>query len=121
MLEMSPLPKTWLLDADGTIVRHNGHKAGGDALLPGVKEFFGRMGPEDKVIVLTSRGEEHRAAIEDFLRRNGLRCDGMVCGLPCGERILVNDRKPSGLATAYAMNKDRDADFAFAFAINEKL
>jgi len=32
----------------------------------------------------------------------------IIFGLPQGERILINDMKPSGLITAYAINKNRD-------------
>ena len=37
---LSSLPKTWLIDIDGTIVKHNGHLNGEDELLSGVLEFF---------------------------------------------------------------------------------
>lgn len=37
---LSPLPKTWILDLDGTLVKHNGYKLDGhDTLLPGAREF----------------------------------------------------------------------------------
>ena len=49
MLTLSPLPKTWLFDVDGTIVKHNGHLHGGDELLEGVKEFFAQISTEDEV------------------------------------------------------------------------
>ena len=41
--------------------------------------------------------------------------------MPFGERILVNYRKPSGLDTAYAVNKDRDEKFEIDYIINEEL
>lgn len=121
MTELSPLPKTWLLDVDGTIVKHNGYKTGGDVLLDGVKEFFARIAAEDKVIFLTARPVEEKENLENFLRENGLRHDLILFDIPVGERILVNDRKPSGLATAYAVNKDRDTALKMDFSINEKL
>ena len=38
---LSPLGKTWILDIDGTIVKHNGYKIDGhDTLLLGAKEFL---------------------------------------------------------------------------------
>lgn len=38
---VSSLPKTWILDLDGTIVKHNGYKIDGkDTLLQGAKQFF---------------------------------------------------------------------------------
>ena len=37
-LILSTLPKTWIFDLDGTILKHNGYKIDGeDTLLPGVK------------------------------------------------------------------------------------
>ena len=37
---MSTLPKTWIFDLDGTIVKHNGYLLDGeDTLLPGVREI----------------------------------------------------------------------------------
>jgi hypothetical protein len=120
-LELSSLPKTWLLDVDGTILKHNGYKKGGDVLLEGVQEFFRGISKEDKIILLTSREEDQRDALEAFLRANSLRCDQIVCGLPYGERILVNDRKPSGLATAYSVNKQRDGALILPYEINKDL
>jgi hypothetical protein len=43
------------------------------------------------------------------LRRAGLRFDRVLFELPVGERILLNDIKPSGLPTALAINLPRDA------------
>ena len=38
---LSTLPKTWLFDLDGTIVKHNGYKIDGtDSLLDGAKEYI---------------------------------------------------------------------------------
>ena len=53
--------------------------------------------------------------------KNKLRYDYILTGMPFGERILVNDRKPSGLNTAYAINKDRDKELNIEFKINEDL
>jgi hypothetical protein len=43
-----------------------------------------------------------------FLAMHGLRHDYVLFGLPTGERILINDEKPSGLMTAIALNVSRD-------------
>lgn len=56
-----------------------------------------------------------------FLHKNNIRYDYILTDMPFGERILVNDRKPSGLNTAYAINKDRDDKLNIEFAINEDL
>ena len=55
-LRMSTLPKTWVLDVDGTIVVHNGHlRRVGDELLPGGKEFFAALPPQDVMVLVTAR------------------------------------------------------------------
>jgi hypothetical protein len=108
MMRLSALPKTWLFDLDGTLVAHNGHLAGGDRLLAGVGDFFGRIPPEDTIILLSSRPESLRQPSLAFLAQAGIRIDRAIFGLPVGERILFNDGKPSGLATAHAVDLPRD-------------
>lgn len=121
-LTLSPLPKTWILDVDGTIVVHNGHLTPeGDRLLPGVKRFFDTIPPNDLVVLITAREEEHKAALTAFLNREDIRFDHLINGAPAGERVLVNDTKPSGLLTAFAHNKTRDGDFDLSFEIDESL
>lgn len=106
---MTTLGKTWLLDLDGTLVKHNGYKIDGeDRLLPGAEQLLAQIRPEDTVILLTSRGPECREKTESFLRRHTIRYDHIVFGLPYGERILINDRKPSGREMAFAVNTRRD-------------
>lgn len=122
MLEFSALHKTWILDIDGTIVKHNGYKIDGkDTLLDGVKTFFENLPKQDKVILLTARKEEYLGDLKLFLQTNHIRYDYLLSDMPMGERILVNDKKPSGLNTAFAINKDRDKAFDIAYKINEEL
>lgn len=121
MLEFSTLNKTWILDIDGTLVAHNGHLKGGDILLDGVKEFFEKLSADDKVVLLTARKGEYLEDLKNFLKEHNIRYDYLLCDMPMGERILVNDRKPSGLDMAYAINKDRDNALNIAYKINEKL
>lgn len=122
MLEFSPLAKTWILDIDGTLVKHNGYKIDGcDTLLDGVKEFFETLSPDDKVVLLTARKEEYLPALKDFLAKNNIRYDFLLTDMPMGERILVNDRKPSGLDMSFAINKNRDDVFNVEYKINEEL
>lgn len=122
VITVSPLGKTWVLDLDGTVLKHNGYKLDGhDTLLPGAKEFLANIRPEDMVVFITSRTEEYRAMTEAFLRENGIRYDAILYGAPYGERILVNDRKPSGLATAIAVNTERDVFMDAVFKVNERL
>lgn len=122
MFEFSPLNKTWILDVDGTLVKHNGYKIDGyDTLLDGVVEFFEQLSPNDKVILLTARKDEFLPALKEFLKENNIRYDYLLTDMPMGERILVNDRKPSGLDMAFAVNKYRDKTLNIEYKINEEL
>mgnify|MGYP005783847163 CR=1 FL=1 len=119
---VSALAKTWLLDIDGTICKHNGYKIDGyDSLLPGAKEFFQSINPNDKVIFITSRSREYAEATEAFLKAHGIYWDEIVYELPYGERILINDRKPSGLKTSIGVNTERDVLMQEKFVIDPKL
>jgi hypothetical protein len=107
-LLLSSLPHTWIIDIDGTILKHNGHKEHGDQLLAGVKDFWQRIPVEDTIILMSAREERYVEDTLSFLRNNGLRYDQAIFGLPKGERVLINDIKPSGLHTALAVNLSRD-------------
>lgn len=108
-MELSTLPKTWIFDLDGTILKHNGYKLDGeDSLVPGAKEYIANLPKEDKVIIFTSRTEEYKKQTLFFLKENQIRYDEILFHMPMGERILVNDRKTSGLDMAVALNIERD-------------
>lgn len=122
LLELSPLGHTWIFDLDGTLVKHNGYKTDGhDSLLPGVKNFFEQLPEEDFVLIATSRKSEYAVETEAFLKGNGIRFDSIVYGIPYGERLLVNDEKPSGLKTAFAINTRRDQFMETTFKINNEM
>lgn len=106
---LSTLPKTWIFDLDGTILKHNGYKTDGtDTLLEGAKEYLNALPEEDKIVFLTSRTEQYRQMTLDYLKGHGIRYDEILFQMPMGERIIINDRKPSGLDMAIAVNLDRD-------------
>lgn len=105
---LSPLPHLWLIDIDGTMLVHNGHLAGQDSLLPGVVAFWNTIPAGDTIILLSARQEIWREATLAWLGEQGLRFDQALFGLPTGERILINDKKDSGLATALAVNLARN-------------
>lgn len=108
-MKFSDLNKTWIFDLDGTILEHNGHKNGGDKILPGVLEFFkNNIKKNDKVIIMTARERKFAFQTEKFLQNNEIRYDTIIYDLPYGERILFNDKKPSGMNTAYSFNIKRD-------------
>lgn len=119
-MALSRLGHTWLIDIDGTLLKHNGYKAGGDELLPGVQAFWQSIPANDCIILLSAREECYRAMTLDFLRAAGLRFDQAIFGLPHGERLLLNDTKPRGLQTAIALNLERDAGLTgLAFTISD--
>lgn len=119
-LVLSALGHTWILDLDGTIVKHNGYKIDGeDTLLPGAKEFIDGLPEKDMVIFLTSRTDEYKEQTIDFLEKNGIKYDNIIFNAPYGERIIVNDRKPSGLETSKAVNVERDNEWQLKFYEDE--
>lgn len=119
---VSKLDKTWIIDLDGTIVKHNGYKLDGyDTLLEGAKEFLAQIPETDMILFLTSRTEEYRDITEQFLKENQIRYHQIIYHAPYGERILINDRKPSGLEMAIAVNTDRDIFMKDSFVVNEEL
>ncbi len=108
-LILSTLPKTWVFDLDGTLLKHNGYKIDGyDTVLDGAAEYLHKLPENDKIVLFTSRTEEYRQMTVDFLKTAGIRYDVILFDMPMGERIMVNDRKPSGLDMAVALNLDRD-------------
>ncbi len=121
-LVLSLLGHTWILDLDGTIVKHNGYKIDGyDSFLDGAKEFLDSIPEGDMIIFLTSRKETERQQTEKFLAENGVRYEHIIFGVPYGERILMNDRKPSGLEMAVAVNVERDIFSERSFVIDNDL
>lgn len=110
-LTLSTLGHTWILDLDGTIVKHNGYRIDGqDSFLLGAREFLKRLPKKDMIVFITSRTDESREITEDFLRKNGIHYDHIIFNAPYGERILFNDDKPSGLRMGVALNKKRDEE-----------
>jgi len=121
-LTLSSLGHTWIFDLDGTIVKHNGYKIDGhDTFIQGKEEFLKSIPKNDMVIFVTSRSLEYKLETEKFLSENGIRFDSIIYNAPYGERILINDKKPSGLSTAIAINVGRNEDSKIALKIDESL
>ena len=108
-LVLSALGHTWILDLDGTIVKHNGYKLDGeDSFLPGARDFLESIPDKDMIVFLTSRTEEYRKQTLDFLKMNDIHYSYIIFGAPYGERILINDDKPSGLSMSISLSVKRD-------------
>ena len=122
VLTLSSLSHTWILDLDGTLVEHNGYKIyGEDKWLPGALEFLKSIPADDMIVFLTSRKAEFADLTEAFLKKYGIVWDHMIYEAPYGERIVLNDRKRSGLQMAYAINGDRDQMMDLALKIDNSL
>lgn len=123
IIELSSLNHTWIFDIDGTLVKHNGYKIDGmDTLLPGVKDFFDtNIKDDDYVLLVTSRESKYKNITECFLRKEKIRFNKIIYDLPYGERILINDCKPSGLKMSLAINTKRDEFINDKFIINNEL
>ena len=121
-LTLSPLGHTWILDLDGTLVKHNGPWIDGyDTPLDGALEFLRSIPEDDMIIFLTARSSYEVKSTEQFLNENSIRYDHIIYNAPYGERILINDRKPSGLTTAIAINAIRDKFTGYNIEIDENL
>jgi 23S rRNA G2445 N2-methylase RlmL len=121
-IKVSSLGKTWILDFDGTIVKHNGYKLDGmDTFLPGALKFLRELPMDDMVVFITSRHQKYAVNTESFLNKYGIRYDAILYNAPYGERILINDKKPSGLVTAIAINTERDIFMDVKFGEDNQL
>jgi len=121
-ITVSSLNKTWLLDLDGTVFFHNSYIEGEDKLIDGVKEFFEKnIREEDYVIGLTSRRSIFKEITMKSIKKHSLKIDQVIFNLPYGERIIINDKKPSGLITAVSLNITRDKAIDTEFIIDENL
>ena len=108
-IRLSSLPKTWILDLDGTLVVHDGpFIMGKDEFLPGAREFLDSIPKRDMIIFLTARSDYEKSHTMRFLKENKIRYDHIIFNAGEGERIMINDMKPDGLVTAYAINTKRD-------------
>ena len=122
VLTLSSLGHTWLLDLDGTILKHNGYKLEGyDTFLDGAEEFLKSMPDGDMIVFITSRTLQYKEITESFLTEHHIRYDLIIYNAPYGERILVNDRKPLGLDTAIAVNIERNGNLNLCYTLDDCL
>jgi hypothetical protein len=114
MNNLDALPKTIICDIDGCILKHMGNlykiQIESPILLNGVKEKFDEWEKKAyKIILLTGRKESMREITEIQLKSQGLFWDVLIMGATRGQRVLINDLKPScDTPTAYAVNLQRD-------------
>ena len=63
---------------------------------------------EYKIILTTARRESLREKTEQDLSRLGIPYDNLIMGISKGQRIIINDKRPTGEETAFAINVERD-------------
>ena len=119
---LTTLGHTWILDLDGTILKHNGYKTDGeDSFLPGAEEFLHSIPEKDMIIFVTSRNDEYQEITKRFLLMHNVRFNHIIFNAPYGERILINDDKPSGLKMGIAINKSRNEAVSLCFVEDKTL
>lgn len=105
--------KTILCDIDGTLLFHKKNLSSmireKPIVLDGVVEKLLEWREKDYYIILTTaRPEGSRSETIRQLNEVGIFYDQLVMGLTVGPRVVINDRKPSGLETAHAICLERD-------------
>jgi mannose-6-phosphate isomerase-like protein (cupin superfamily) len=111
---MSSAPKTVFCDIDGTLLEHTGsiQENVGDypTVLPGAIDAIRAWDRLNyRIILTTGRKESTRQLTELQLAECGIHYDQLIMGLPNGDRVLINDKKPNGVRnTAYALNLVRN-------------
>lgn len=119
---LSLKPKTFFIDIDGVIIEQGTRWDDGN--MPGEYDCFEVAGSAEtvnrwkadgnRIVLTTARAEPLRARTECQLEQIGVHYDLLIMGLPNGQRILINDRKPTEkeIPTAIAINVDRDVGLA---------
>ncbi len=105
--------KTIFCDIDGTLLKHHGGlypiTQNKPELLPNAIEAIVSWKNKDYTIILTTgRPESMRELTVEQLSGFGIFYDMLIMGLPRGERIVINDKKPDGTKTAGAINIERN-------------
>lgn len=105
--------KTIFCDIDGTLIKHKEtlHRMIYDdpIVLPGVIDKITEWRDKDYYIILTTaRPHGCKQTTEDQLRYMGIFYDRLIMGLPTGPRVVINDKKPDGMVTAFAVSLERD-------------
>ncbi len=113
-VKLTDRAKCILVDIDGCVLRQGNFWPDIEKIqlvLPGVKQKLTEWHMRGhRIILLTARPEAYRAITEQQLKRVCLVWDQLLMGLPTGQRVLINDRKPeeAGMGMALAVNLDRD-------------
>lgn len=107
-------PKTIICDIDGTLVKHlppseSSKESATIEIIDGtIKKLMDWDIKGYNIILLTGRRKSMRSVTEKQLKNLGIFYDELIMGVGGGDRILINDKKPDGKETAFAINLDRN-------------
>jgi ribonucleotide monophosphatase NagD (HAD superfamily) len=107
-------PKTIICDIDGTLVRHyDPHTVSKptykmELLEDTIEKLLEWERKGYNIVLLTGRKESMRQVTEQQLRNAGIFYDQLVMGVGGGPRYLINDCKPNGIESAFAINVERN-------------
>lgn len=113
MKRASDYPRTWFLDLDGVVFKHNRYKAHPRKLeraIPEAIEFLNCIPRYDKIVLTTGRPEKFRKITLKSLQYNRVKFTALIMGLPRGARIVLNDEKPTHTKTAFGFTVARNAN-----------
>ena len=107
-------PKTIICDIDGTLVKHEAPTSNTspsknlEPLSGTIEKLIEWDIKGYNIILITGRRESMREATEKQLAEVGIFYDQLIMGIGGGDRILINDNKPDGRETAFAINLERN-------------
>lgn len=111
---MDPRPKTIICDIDGTLIKHNKpNDIANSSYIPELLEgTIDKLNEWERngynIILLTGRKESMRRVTEKQLAQLGIYYDQLIMGVGGGSRYLINDYKPNGTESAFAINIERN-------------
>ena len=107
-------PKTIFCDIDGTLVKHDPPSLTSKLnykmeLLEGtIKKLLEWDKKGYNIILTTGRKESLRKVTEQQLTEVGIFYNYLLMGIGGGTRYLINDNKPEGTKSAFAINLERN-------------
>ena len=107
-------PKTIFCDIDGTLTKHtlptqSQLPSNKMELLDGTLDKLNEWDQKGyRIILTTGRKEGLRSQTEKQLQEVGIIYDQLIMGIGGGARYIINDNKPDGRETAFAVNIERN-------------
>ena len=103
--------KAVIFDIDGTLIRHQDRPDYSrlPELLPGSREkLCAWVVSGYRIVLCTARSTADRARLAAMLTALEIPYHDLICGLPGGMRVLINDRKPQAMFAAQALSVNRE-------------